>query len=129
MTATETFLLSLDIIQVVGQVRAQKREAFYQLVLHFYRQAGYRPPSVREASRALRAPPDAIRAMLALGLERGEIVESEGIYFAVDTLRQLSHQLQACSPPYTVKQVRDLTQTSRRYAYAMRMALVRMGYI
>lgn len=113
----------------MGQVRAQKREAFYQRVLHFYRQAGYRSPSVREASRALGAPPDAIRAMLNWGIERGEIVESEGIYFAVDTLRQLSHQLQAHSPPYTVKQVRDLTQTSRRYAYAMRMALIRMGYI
>ncbi|CUU34795.1 MAG: hypothetical protein K6U12_06070 [Armatimonadetes bacterium] len=109
--------------------RAQRREAFYRRVVDFYRQAGYAPPSPQEASRALGAPPDAIRAMLNWGIERGEIVESEGLYFATDALRQLHAQLQNLTPPYKVQQVRDLTGTSRRYAHAMLTALRQLGYI
>jgi hypothetical protein len=52
------------------------------------------PPSVREASRVIGAPPDAIRAMLQIGVERGEIADAgEGVYFAVETLHTLAEQL------------------------------------
>lgn len=96
-----------------------RQEAFYQRVRAVYQEAGMMPPSVREASRVVGAPPDAIRAMLRVGIERGEIADAgEGIYFAVETLQALAEQLRALPPPIKVAQVRDLTGSSRRYAAA-----------
>ncbi len=77
------------------------------------------PPSVRMASHLLGAPPDAVRAMLQIGIERGEIADAgEGIYFTTETLQRLAEQLQTLPPPVKVAQVRDLTGSSRRYAAA-----------
>ena len=96
-----------------------RQEAFYQRVRAVYREAGMTPPSVREASRIVSAPPDAIRAMLQVGIERGEIADAgEGVYFAVETLHALAEQLRSFPPPIKVAQVRDLTGSSRRYAAA-----------
>jgi len=96
-----------------------RQEAFYQRVRAVYREAGMTPPSVREASRIIGAPPDAIRAMLQVGVERGEIADAgEGVYFAVETLHALAEQLRSLPPPIKVAQVRDLTGSSRRYAAA-----------
>jgi selenocysteine-specific elongation factor len=96
-----------------------RQEAFYQRVRAVYREAGMTPPSVREASRIVGAPPDAIRAMLQVGIERGEIADAgEGVYFAVETLHTLAEQLRSLPSPIKVAQVRDLTGSSRRYAAA-----------
>jgi hypothetical protein len=96
-----------------------RQEAFYQRVRAVYREAGMTPPSVREASRIIGAPPDAIRAMLQVGIERGEIADAgEGVYFAVETLHTLAEQLRSLPSPIKVAQVRDLTGSSRRYAAA-----------
>lgn len=96
-----------------------RQEAFYQRVLALYREAGMTPPSVKLASHLIGAPPDAIRAMLQVGVARGEIADAgEGVYFAAETLRSLAAQLQALPQPATVAQVRDLTGSSRRYAAA-----------
>lgn len=96
-----------------------RQEAFYQRVVALYRKAGMKPPSVRLAAHLIGAPPDAIRAMLQIGVERGEIADAgEGVYFAVDTLHQLAEQLKTLPVPVKVAQVRDLTGSSRRYAAA-----------
>ncbi|MCS6920146.1 MAG: SelB C-terminal domain-containing protein [Fimbriimonadales bacterium] len=96
-----------------------RQEAFYQRVLNLYREAGMTPPSVRMASHLIGAPPDAIRAMLQIGVERGQIADAgEGIYFAAETLHRLAEQLQSLPPPIKVAQVRDITGSSRRYAAA-----------
>lgn len=96
-----------------------RQEAFYQRVRAVYQAAGMTPPSVREASRVVGAPPDAIRAMLQVGIARGEIADAgEGVYFAVETLHALAEQLRALPAPIKVAQVRDLTGSSRRYAAA-----------
>ncbi|MFN7017223.1 MAG: hypothetical protein ACK4P5_08700 [Fimbriimonadales bacterium] len=107
-----------------------RQEAFYRRVVELYRAAGMTPPSVRVASHLIGAPPDAIRAMLQIGVERGEITDAgEGIYFATETLQRLAEQLQALSPPVKVAQVRDLTSSSRRYAAAALRALRTQGRI
>lgn len=96
-----------------------RQEAFYRRVVDLYREAGMTPPSVRWASYMIGAPPDAIRAMLQVGVERGEIADAgEGIYFATETLQHLAQQLQALPAPVKVAQVRDITGSSRRYAAA-----------
>ncbi|MCX7926032.1 MAG: hypothetical protein N2554_09510 [Fimbriimonadales bacterium] len=96
-----------------------RQEAFYQRVLSLYREAGMTPPSVRLASHMIGAPPDAIRAMLQIGVERGDIADAgEGIYFATETLQRLAEQLKNLPAPVKVAQVRDLTGSSRRYAAA-----------
>ncbi|MCX7994092.1 MAG: hypothetical protein N2651_10555 [Fimbriimonadales bacterium] len=96
-----------------------RQEAFYQRVVALYREAGMTPPSVKLAAHLIGAPPDAIRAMLRLGIERGEIVDvGEGICFAAETLQRLADQLKTLSAPVKVAQVRDLTGSSRRYAAA-----------
>lgn len=96
-----------------------RQEAFYQRVAALYREAGMTPPSLRMASHIIGVPPDAIRAMLQIGVERGEIADTgEGIYFATETLQRLAEQLKALPAPVKVAQVRDLTGSSRRYAAA-----------
>lgn len=96
-----------------------KQEAFYQRVVNLYREAGMTPPSVRMAAHFVGAPPDAVRAMLAIGIQRGEIADAgEGIYFATETLYRLAEQLRLLPAPVKVAQVRDLTGSSRRYAAA-----------
>jgi hypothetical protein len=107
-----------------------RQEAFYQRVLNLYREAGMTPPSVRSASHFIGAPPDAIQAMLQVGLERGEIVDAgEGIYFATETLHRLVEQLRHLPPPVKVAQVRDITGSSRRYAAAAPRWLRRQGQV
>lgn len=107
-----------------------RQEAFYQRVLSLYREAGMTPPSVRMASHLLGAPPDAVRAMLRIGVERGEIADAgEGIYFATETLQRLAEQLQTLPPPVKVAQVRDITGSSRRYAAAALRWLRAQGMI
>ncbi|BCW96169.1 MAG: hypothetical protein WHS44_04395 [Fimbriimonadales bacterium] len=96
-----------------------RHEAFYQRVLAVYREAGYAPPSVRAASRLVGAPPDAVRAMLQVGVERGEIADAgEEIYFAAEHLHALAAHLRTLPPPITVARVRDWMGSSRRYAAA-----------
>ena len=107
-----------------------RQEAFYQRVRALYREAGLAVPSVRHASRQLGAPPDAIRAMIQIGIERGEFVDAgEEIYFPIETLQQLAEQLRRLPPPITVAKVRDFTRSSRRYAAAALRWLKRSGWI
>ncbi len=107
-----------------------RQEAFYQRVLALYREAGMRPPSLRHASQQIGAPPDAIRAMLRIGIERGELVDAgEGVCFAIETLQKLAEQLRALTPPITVAKVRDLTRSSRRYSAAALRWLKRNGWL
>lgn len=96
-----------------------RQEAFYRRVAALYREAGMTPPPLRAASRIIGAPPDAIRAMLQVGVERGEIADAgEGIYFATETLQRLAEQIKALPVPAKIAHVRDLTGSSRRYAAA-----------
>lgn len=107
-----------------------RQEAFYQRVRGLYREAGMTPPSVRMASHLIGAPPDAIRAMLQIGIERGEIADAgEGVYFATETLQRLHERLKTLPPPVKVAQVRDLTGSSRRYAAAALRWLRSQGMI
>ncbi len=107
-----------------------RQEAFYQRVRALYRESGICVPSVRAASRQIGAPPDAIRAMIQVGIERGELIDAgEGIYFAIETLQELAAQLRAVPPPITVAKVRDLTCSSRRYAAAALRCLKQRGWL
>ncbi len=97
-----------------------RQQALYQRVLKLYREAGVQVPSVRFASRLIGAPPDAIRAMLELGIQLGEVAYlGEGLYYPIETLQQIAEQLRQLAEPIRVADVRNLTQSSRRYAYAI----------
>ncbi len=97
-----------------------KQETFYQRVRSVYQQAGYAVPTPREASQQVGAPPDAVRAMLRIGVERGEFVEvAEELFYPTETLQQLAETLRQCPEPLKVATVRDLTGTSRRIAHAL----------
>ncbi len=97
-----------------------RQQALYNRVLALYREAGAQVPSLRSASRVIGAPPDAIQAMLEIGVQLGEVVNlGEGLYYPIETLRQIAEQLKALPEPIRVGDVRDLTQSSRRYAYAI----------
>lgn len=77
------------------------------------------PPSIRTASHLIGAPPDAVRAMLQLGVARGEVADAgKGIYFATETLQRLAAQANTLPKPLKVAQIRDITGSSRRYAAA-----------
>ncbi|MFQ3611401.1 MAG: hypothetical protein SNJ72_07895 [Fimbriimonadales bacterium] len=97
-----------------------RQQSLYNRVLAFYREAGIQVPSVRFASRFIGAPPDAIKAMLELGIQRGEVVYlGEGLYYPLETLQQVAEQLRQLPEPIRVADVRNLTQSSRRYAHAI----------
>ncbi len=107
-----------------------RQEAFYRRVVDLYREAGMTPPSVRWASHLIGAPPDAVRAMLQVGVARGEIAEAgEGIFFATEVLQRLAEQLNTLPAPVKVAQVRDLSGSSRRYAAAALRWLRQQGLV
>lgn len=107
-----------------------KQEAFYQRVRALYQEAGYAVPSPRQASRIVGAPPDAVRAMLRIGVERGEFAKvGEDLYYPIETLQRLAETLRTLQPPLKVATVRDLTGTSRRIAHALLSWLREQGWV
>ena len=86
----------------------------------FYRGCGIATPLIEEVSREVKAPPDAVNALLKLGAAHGRFVRvADGVYYDAQTvaaLQQTIREMAGQNGSVTVAAFRDLTQTNRRFA-------------
>jgi selenocysteine-specific elongation factor len=77
-------------------------------------------PTIEEVCAHVKAPPDAVNALLRVGVERGRFYRvQDGVYYHADTiarLQQLVRDYVAEHGSITVGAFRDLTESNRKYA-------------
>jgi selenocysteine-specific elongation factor len=97
-----------------------RQQALLDRIAAIYREARYNTPTVEEVSQTAGAPPDAVNAMIRVGMDRGILVKiTEGIYYHADTIAAAQQVIRECvreNGSISVGQFRDLTGTSRKYA-------------
>ncbi len=109
-------------IRLAGfQVQLNERQkALLERIEQVYREYDIAPPTIEEVSRAVKAPQDAINALLRVGVERGIFYRvQEGVYYHKDTvarLQQLVRDYIARHGSITVGAFRDLTESNRKFA-------------
>ncbi len=100
-----------------------RQQALYDRVCTAIREAGFQPPSLVDLATQVRAPQEAVSAMLRVGLDRGELVRvSEAIVFHRDTIeetKRLVGEYVAQHGELPTAAFRDLTGSSRKYAVPM----------
>ncbi len=98
----------------------ERQKALLERIEQVYREYDIAPPTIEEVSRAVKAPPDAINALLRVGVERGIFYRvQEGVYYHKDTvarLQQLVRDYIARHGSITVGAFRDLTESNRKFA-------------
>lgn len=110
----------------------ENQERLLQRIEQFYRECDLFVPSIQEVSSAVKAPPDAVMALLRIGVEQGRFVKiGEGLYYHFETLQRLKnlvrdHILQHGS--ITVANLRDITQTNRKVCLQALEYLDSIGY-
>jgi selenocysteine-specific elongation factor len=97
-----------------------RQQALLDRIAAVYRETGYNTPTVEEISATVGAPPDAVNAMIRVGLDRGMLAKiTEGMFYHADTIAAAQQVIRACiqeNGSITVSQFRDMTGTSRKYA-------------
>ncbi|MCS6777338.1 MAG: SelB C-terminal domain-containing protein [Chloroherpetonaceae bacterium] len=97
-----------------------RQSALMERIAAFYAQCGIETPTVEQVSRAVKAPPDAVLALLTAGVERGMFVRvADGVFFdrsTLEGLKDLVHRTICERGAITVGELRDMTGSSRRYA-------------
>ncbi|HZT41818.1 MAG TPA: selenocysteine-specific translation elongation factor [Chthonomonadaceae bacterium] len=98
----------------------ERQKALLERIEEVYRAAGIFSPTLEEVCREVKAPPDAVGAMLRVGMERGRFVKAqEGVYYHADTiahLQQLVRDYVNANGTITVGALRDMTQSNRKFA-------------
>ena len=98
----------------------ERQQALLERIGDFYKQCQIATPTVEEVSREVKAPPDAVNALLRVGVERGLFHKVEdGLYYhaeTVSTLQRLIRDYVQQHGSITVAAFRDLTQSNRKFA-------------
>ncbi len=91
----------------------QRIEAYY-IVCHIA------VPAIEDISREVKAPPDAVNALLKLGTDQGRFIKiQDGLFYhreTVESLQQLVREHVAAHGAITVGAFRDLTHSNRRFS-------------
>ena len=103
----------------------------YQQILAAYRQGGFQPPSTTDLARRLDAGDALMRRLLDLAVAQGKLCHlAGGLYLDAEA----EHQMRTCigqklalAGGLTVSQIRQLLQTSRKYAIPFCEYLDRIG--
>jgi selenocysteine-specific elongation factor len=99
---------------------SDRQESLLVRIEEFYRSQGIASPTVEDVCRAVMAPPDAVNALLKLGVDRGRFVRiADGVFYDASTLESLKRQIRGHISEHgivTVGALRDLTQTNRKFA-------------
>jgi selenocysteine-specific elongation factor len=98
----------------------ERQEALLQRIEQVYREYGIAIPAIEEVCREVKAPPDAVNALLRVGTDRGRFVRvADGLYYDSQTLshlQQLIRDYVAEHGAITVAAFRDLTNSNRKFA-------------
>jgi len=97
-----------------------RQEALLNRIEIFYRSCGIAIPPIPEVCRDVKAPPDAVEALLKVGVEQGRFHRvADGLYYTTETiqsLQELARTLYCQQGTITVGAFRDLTQSNRKNA-------------
>jgi selenocysteine-specific elongation factor len=101
-------------------------------LVEIFRNAGMQPPSVKECQQQAMKHQSAVPQLLSLGVANGELVDVGPDFFLhtdVDVqARQLLATRFAGSPGLTVSEIREILNTSRKYAVPYCEYLDRIGF-
>src|SRR5207249_3976920 len=110
----------------------ERQESLLNRIVEAFRASGVFAPSMEELTQAVSAPPDAVEALLRIGLERGQFTRvQEGVYYLAETLESIKADLQAYLREHgtiTVAQFRDLTQSNRKFSLLLLEYFDRIGF-
>jgi selenocysteine-specific elongation factor len=97
-----------------------------------FRQAGMQPPSVKECQQQVSKLQTAVPQLLALAAANGEFVEVSSDFYLHAAVEEESRRLLAArlagSPGLTVSEIREILNTSRKYAVPFCEYLDRIGF-
>lgn len=97
----------------------ERQQALLQRIEEEYIAFDIAHPTIEEVCAHVKAPPDAVNALLRVGVERGRFCRvQDGVYYHADTisrLQQLVRDYIAEHGSITVGAFRDLTESNRKY--------------
>ena len=98
----------------------ERQAALLDRLAAYYAECGIATPEITDVARMIQAPPDAVHALLRVGVERGRFARvAEDIYYDAQTLAKLQNLVRTVvvqNGSITVAQFRDLTQSNRKFA-------------
>ncbi len=98
----------------------ERQNALMERIASLYREYGIAIPTIVDVSRLVKAPPDALLALLRIGTERGMFNRvADGQYYQRDTLemlKQMVHDHVVAHGTISVGELRDLTGSNRKFA-------------
>jgi selenocysteine-specific elongation factor len=101
-------------------------------LIETYRLAGVQPPTVKECQQQAPKHHEAIAQLIALAAAEGHLVElTKQFYFHADAERQVRQILRdalAGSQGLTLSQIREILDTTRKYAVPLAEHLDRVGF-
>lgn len=108
----------------------ERQQALLHRIEEVYKAYGIMTPTIEEVCREVKAPPDAVNAMIKVGVERGRFARvQDGVYYHADTVAELQTLVRDYVHAHgsiTVGALRDLTQSNRKFAL---LALEYFDYI
>ena len=113
------------------QLSANEQKLLRQLIERF-KQAGFKPPSVKECQQAANKLERSVPALLELAVADGELVAiGKDLFLHTETERQLHEQLKNSlenGQGLTVSEIREILNTTRKYAVPLLEHLDRIGF-
>jgi selenocysteine-specific elongation factor len=98
---------------------AQDQEDLSRRLDELYRRGHFSPPTFKEATEALKIPPDKVKQLLQVLVNQGQLIKvKEDLYFhqaAISELKAALIDFLKKNREITVIQFKDLTQTSRKF--------------
>lgn len=98
----------------------ERQQSLLQRIEAFYIACDIAVPSFEDVSREVKAPPDAVTALVKVGTDQGRFIKvQDGLFYhkqTVDRLKQLVRDYVAAEGEITVAAFRDLTQSNRRFS-------------
>jgi selenocysteine-specific elongation factor len=98
----------------------ERQQALLARIEDIYKEWGIANPTLEDVVREVKAPPDAVNALLRVGVDRGYFARlADGVYYHSDTIVELQRIVRdyiAQNGSITVAAFRDLTNSNRKYS-------------
>ena len=115
-----------------GPQLSANEEKIMHAVVHKFQEAGFQPPSVKECQQAVTKHRAAVPQLIRLAVAEGDLVEiNQEMYLHRDDearLRSLIGAALAGNEGLTVSEIREVLNTSRKYAVPLVEYLDRVGF-
>lgn len=103
-----------------GPKLSQSEQKVLEQLVEIFRTAGLKPPTVKECQQAVQKNRESVPQLLELAVANGQLVKiADDFYLHADVESQVRQKLQqalADSDGMTMSQIRELLETSRKYA-------------